>query len=224
MDQELEVRQGARAPQYSPDGRWYWDGTAWRPVLHQAAPSGRRHRWRPGRRYYLLAVLALALAALLAAVAVPGWLWGFPWSATHIHGPGTTEMRLPAPGTYTISLEGGGEPLEAIPPPTLSLVSATSGAKVDLHTPPTRFGYGKGDIEGEAIAEFQIDHPGTYALTSEYPSGESDPLFVLAIAQGSPLERLRYLFGGLAAIALLITGTCIALAILILRLVQREPS
>lgn len=33
------MAQDPRAPRYSPDGQWWWDGMAWRPVPSQAAPT-----------------------------------------------------------------------------------------------------------------------------------------------------------------------------------------
>jgi len=34
------VAQDPRAPHYSPDGHWWWDGMAWRPVAPTSPPSG----------------------------------------------------------------------------------------------------------------------------------------------------------------------------------------
>lgn len=67
-------QQGAAAPQYSSDGRWYWDGSAWQPVVHQAAVPIPRRRWRPARKLYLVPVLAVGLAALLVTLVIRGFV------------------------------------------------------------------------------------------------------------------------------------------------------
>jgi hypothetical protein len=222
--------------QYSPDGRWYWDGSAWQPVPQQVAQTVVRNLWRPGRRFYLLALLAVTLAALLVALVVRGYLSGFPANATRVTGPGTAEVTLAAPGSYTISyerqttgnvgggFETGGQPLEGIPSGTLELVPAPSGAPVRLRAPSTTFTYSTGNTEGQAIAEFVVDRPGTYTLTSQYSSGESGPQFTLAIAQGSPSDTVGYTLGGLAAVALLLIGVGIVVVTFVLRVTRRKAS
>ncbi len=51
MDQQPGQQQGAAAPQYSPDGRYWWDGHQWVPVQQPAGgppgttPPRRRRRW-----------------------------------------------------------------------------------------------------------------------------------------------------------------------------------
>jgi hypothetical protein len=222
--------------QYSPDGRWHWDGSAWQPVLQEAARPEPRHRWRPGRKFYLPAVLSVALAALLVSLVVRGFISGFPTSAIRVTGPGTAEVTLTAPGSYTISyerqatgnagggFETGGQPLEGIPAGTLKLVPATSGAPVDLRAPSTTFTYFTENTEGQAIAEFVVDHPGTYRLTSQYSSGESGPQFTLAIAHGSPSDTVGYVLGGLAAVVLLLIGVGIAIGTFVLRVTRRKAS
>lgn len=194
------------------------------------------HRWRPGRKFYLLAVLAVALAALLVALVVRGFLSGFPASATRVTGPGTAEITLTAPGRYTISYERqvtgnvggsfemGGHPLEGIPSAALRLVSTTSGASVHLRAPSTTFTYSMANTEGQAIGEFEVDHPDKFALTSRYTSGESGPQFTLAIARGSPPDTVGYALGGLAAVVLLLIGVGIATSTLVLRMARREAS
>ena len=85
--------------------------------------------------------------------------------------PGSpSSSRLLRPGG---GFETGGHPLEGIPSGNLKLVSTTSGASVDLRAPSTTFTYSIANTEGQAIGAFEVDHPGKFALTSQYASGES---------------------------------------------------
>jgi hypothetical protein len=59
-------------PQYSPDGRWWWDGHQWRPVQQPTAPPGGSQR-RRGKGWIIAGsvggvVLLLLLIAIAAAV------------------------------------------------------------------------------------------------------------------------------------------------------------
>ena len=45
MDDQGRQQQGAAGPQYSPDGKYFWDGSRWVPVQQQG-PSGSRKRQR----------------------------------------------------------------------------------------------------------------------------------------------------------------------------------
>jgi hypothetical protein len=184
---------------------------------------------------YLVAVLAVGVATLLATVVVRGFVTGFPVNATRVAGPGTHEVTLTASGTYTISYERqvtgksgggfqmGGEPLDNLPSGTLRMVS-TSGEAIAFREPSSIFTYWAGDTEGEAIAEFEIDRPGTYVLTSELSSGDSRSQFTLAIARGAPSDTVGYFLETLAAFALLFTGVGVAVVTLVLRLVRRRPA
>jgi hypothetical protein len=230
IDAQSSHDQGAAAPQYSPDGRWWWNGQEWQPVPQQAArPPASSRRRRPGRRLYLVALLLAVLAPVLVGLVIRSFVSGFPATATRITGPGTTEITLAEQGTYTISYERqtsgnvgggfelGGAPLDNVPSGTLKLVSTASGAPVSLRAPSGTFTYSVGNTEGQAVAEFDIDSPGTYSLVSQYENGQSGPPFVLAIAHGSPSNTVIYVLGGLAAIALLFIGCGLAVLTLILR-------
>ena len=46
-------QQQSEAPQYSPDGRWWWDGGQWTPVRQEAAQLQSPWRW-DGRRWVSL--------------------------------------------------------------------------------------------------------------------------------------------------------------------------
>src|SRR6266545_7797225 len=235
MDEEPVAQPRVVAQQqYSPDGLWWWSGREWQPVSQQAPqPLASSGRIRPGRRLYLLAVLAVALAAALAALVVHGFSTGFPANATRVTAPGMTDITLTEPGTYMISYERqtvgnfGGSVEESNQPPSipaeissmeLALVSNDSGAPVSIHAVSGTFTYSMGNTEGLGIAEFSIDRPGTYTLASRYSNGRPGPQVVLAVAHGSPGDVLKYVLGGFGVFPLLVAGAGIAAVTLYLRI------
>lgn len=52
------------APQYTPDGRWYWDGLQWRPVPAPGPPWARPYGPPEGRAAAAVALVALELAGV----------------------------------------------------------------------------------------------------------------------------------------------------------------
>lgn len=72
----MPVPAPGQAP-LSPDGAWWWDGEAWRPVapVRHAAVGTPARRGLPGWAIALIAIGALAvLVPILAAVAIPVFL------------------------------------------------------------------------------------------------------------------------------------------------------
>lgn len=238
MDEQPVQQPGAAAPQYSPDRRWWWNGREWQPVPHQAPqPFSSSERIRPGRWFYLMAVLAVAVAAALAALVVQAFRTGFPTNATRVTAPGTTTMTLSEPGTYMISYErqtvgniGGSVEVSSQPPSIpveissmeLALVSNDSGAHVPIHAISETVTYSVGNTEGLGIARFIIDRPGMYTLASRYSNGQSGPQVVLAVARGSPGDVFKYVLGGLGVFALLVAGVGIAAVTVFLRVRSKD--
>jgi hypothetical protein len=74
-----------------------------------------------------------------------------------------------------------------------------------------------GTTQDDAIAEFAIERPGTYALASAYEGGRSGPRIALAISRGSPEAAAAAAFGLLGAGLLLLAGLGTGLVTLLLR-------
>ena len=155
MAQQPGREHGAAAPQYSPDGRWWWNGREWQPVSQPASrPPASSQRIRPGRWPYFLAVLVVALGTAVFVIVLPRLL-RFPpaiANATRVTAPGTTQVTLVEAGTYMISYEHQGsgnvgdwslqasnEKKPDIPSEVsamqLHLVSTASATPVSVHTP-----------------------------------------------------------------------------------------
>jgi hypothetical protein len=60
-----------RAPRYSPDGQWWWDGAAWRPVAPQPAPAPTSGRISTGAT---IAFVAGAVVVVIVTVAILGYI------------------------------------------------------------------------------------------------------------------------------------------------------
>jgi hypothetical protein len=216
MDEQPGRQQDAGTPRYAPDGRSWWNGREWPPVSQQISqPASAGQRIRPGRRLYLVAGLTLVLSVALV-VHAGSLSFGPPESPTRVTAPGTTEIMLAEPGAYTISYEhqrAGHEPLNSIPSEVssmhLGLTSTTASAPVFIHALAGDSVYSAGSTVDVAIAEFNVDHPGTYALSSSYSNGQSGQPVVLRVARGSPedpIVALLFIFGAgaslLAALAI----------------------
>lgn len=83
--------QDPRAPRYSPDGQWWWDGTAWRPVPAQQAP-------RPSggaSTGAIVAVVAGAAVVVLVTVSVLGFLAWQRLNASLTPGPVVAANAIP---------------------------------------------------------------------------------------------------------------------------------
>lgn len=224
MDERPGRQPGAVTPQHSPDGRWWWNGRAWQAASAPVAPhEASRRPIEPGRRLYLVATVAVGAAVVSAVLAAT--LGGLPDSATaRVTAPGTTEIALAEPGTYTISYEhltaagvGHDAPSE-VRLMQLDLVSTDSNARVPIHSLPGDFSSEEGSMEDVAIDEFSIDHAGTYTLVSRYADGQTGKPVVLAIAAGTTANSGRIILGFLAAAGLLLGGLGLGAVTLILRL------
>ena len=81
--EQAAAQPGRAAPQYSADGRWYWDGQQWRPVAAPGPMWARPYGPPESRAAAAVALVALAIAGaalsfvgeaidLLAALVAPG--------------------------------------------------------------------------------------------------------------------------------------------------------
>jgi hypothetical protein len=215
MDQGSDRQRSAATPQYSPDGRWWWDGQEWWPASQSRAI-------RPRRRLYLVALLAAVAAVVLVVAASVSS--GLPENATRVTAPGTAKLTLAEPGTYTISYEyqAAGDGPGSVPPEVasmlLELVPADSAKPVPIHPLPGDFTSSEGVRQDVAIDEFSVDHPGTYSLVSRYSDGQTGKPVVLAIARGSTANSGRLIIAYLAGIILLLVGLGLGAVTLVLRI------
>ena len=192
---------------------------------------------KPSRWYYLLAVLIPIFACLGAIVLVvvseptfSGILNVLDTSdLTRIVVPGSGEIHFTEPGSYAVYYEnrsvidGVSYTRNEIPPNLIcQLISQKTGADVEL-LPSLAAGniYTTSNPErsGVIFLRINIDQPGSYDFSCQYPSGRSSPKVVMAVGPnlvheffnvvGKPIVTMLiglFIFVWACAISLLIIG------------------
>lgn len=134
--------------------------------------------------------------------------------------PGTHEIELLEPGTYTMFYEycsvidskvyvTG----EALPAEILVTLHQKAGDQhVDLQQPSMNNTYNMGGRAGMSLLEFKIDSPGTYIINARYAGDVEKPDIVLAVGQ---FKIFGVIFGAMgiffASFIITITGCIIIL-------------
>ena len=181
---------------------------------------------RPSRSYYTLAGVGFLLGVGL-------FVWTFWKGVTGIGGklqqvaaPGKSDLMLAAPGSHTIFYEhhsvfnnrvySTGGKVSAI---ECTVGSKSTGAPVKLSHSTANASYSFGGRSGQSVFDFQVDRPGVYELTSNYPEGQQGPEIVLAVGHGVNEGMVVAVFGGLAA---LFGSFIVAGAIVLITAVKRH--
>ncbi len=164
----------------------------------------------------------LAVSGIVVFQAVGGVVGQYPSGDTpRLLAPGSTEVRLAEPGTYTIYYEYNSTfkgtayvTSPEIPLLNLKVTSPTSGNTVPVHDYHGTSAYRFGNVAGEAIGVFDIDRGGRYMLDARYRYQTLGAEVVLAVVHAPspvsvPLEA--------TATALLLAGPAIGLLVLIRR-------
>ena len=103
--------------------------------------------------------------------------------------PGSDELVLDEPGRYTIYHESrsvmGGRVYDVsdVSGLTVELVSAETGESIPLDAPGANTTYELRGRSGRGVLTFEVDRPGAYLLSAEYPAG-AGPETVLAVGRG----------------------------------------
>jgi hypothetical protein len=172
----------------------------------------------------------VALAALLAGTIRAGMaIWsGIPRmqnALTRIVVPGTSELTLAEPGSYTIYheyesvIDGRIYSSQNISGLEVGLVEEDGGAMIPIVPSSGSTRYSVSGHSGVSVLNFTISLPGKYRLTAAYGAGRSGPTTVLAIGQGLLGRLLLTIF---AAIGLSFAGFGAALAIGLITFFKRR--
>lgn len=193
----------------------------WGPPQPEAQPwgspqPGSRPRVRPGRIWYLAAVLLLAAGVF--------WLvFGFVSLSSKVDA--FSRVPLPAGGTvtlthsggYVVYYEGAGATTGHIPGFEVQIRPAAPPAAVgSLRSYAASVTYTIGAHQGRAVLTFQVVHPGKFLV---HPSGAT------AVAGGSDLAFGSSVAGGivttvLLSIGLIFLGIAAAVVLFIIRLTR----
>jgi hypothetical protein len=162
---------------------------------------------RPSRNYYTFAGVVVLLGVGLFAWTIWKGVGGIGGKLQQVAAPGKSDLTLAAPGSYTIFYEpesvfnnqvySTGGKVSAI---ECTVVSKSTGAPVKLSHSTANATYSFGGRSGQSVFDFQIDRPGVYELTSNYPEGQQGPEIVLAVGHGVNEGMVVAVFGGLASL------------------------
>lgn len=150
-------------------------------------PGGGRLSAGPSRAGYWIAALVLLMGLIGMALVLYLGLTGL--SMQRVVVPGSGEIALEKPGRYTIYhesrsvVDGRVYDVDDVAGLTVELVSAETGETVPLGAPFGNTTYDLGGRSGRGVLAFEVDRPGAYRLSADYPGG-SGPETVLAVGGG----------------------------------------
>jgi hypothetical protein len=174
--------------QYSPDGKFWWDGTRWQPVVPAPPPPGVQYR-KPTR---IPPALVLAGASLLGALLGGGvGAAGASVSGGHPHGPS-------APPAFAEGFPNGSQ--RYLPGVTVSSISDDwlvklnkwTCAPTDVSTPPQSGAKERMDCTASGDAKYDLE------VDIEYDDGTHVRMVRARCEYGPGSKGCRSLFANLA--------------------------
>lgn len=154
---------------------------------------------------YVLGALCLATGMAFAGWFVWSELAALQTAFIRVVVPGSAELTLNDPGTYTIFHEAesvvDGQLYSApnIAGLTVTVTSASDGKPVPMTVPVASSTYTVGGHSGRSVFAVTIAQPGKYRLTATYAAGKNGPQTVLAISQGFAWGLVKTILGALVA-------------------------
>jgi hypothetical protein len=177
---------------------------------------------KSGRKGFVIAALVLVLGAIGSAAILYLGLSGL--SMQRVVVPGSAEIALEEPGRHTIYhesrsvVDGRVYDVADVSGLTVELVSAETGESVPLDVPGANTTYELRGRSGRGVLTFEVDRPGAYRLSAEYPAG-GGPETVLAVGRGLGTRIAMTVVG---AIALGLGSFLLAVAIAVVTFVRRR--
>ncbi|MBV8523261.1 MAG: hypothetical protein JOY71_14250 [Acetobacteraceae bacterium] len=178
----------------------------------------------PGRYWYAVAILLWIGGAICAGLIMWAGLSGMGAGLVRGIMPGSLELTLDKPGTYTIFhetnslIDGRIYTSQSADGLHLQVSAQPSGTPVQVNA-ASGMNYTLGGHEGSSIAAFAIETPGAYRLVATYPNNRTGPPVALAVGgrfMGSLLGTI------LGAFAIGFAGFAAALAIVIVTFIRRR--
>ncbi|HYO46804.1 MAG TPA: hypothetical protein VEY33_08970 [Gemmatimonadota bacterium] len=176
----------------------------------------------PSRKGYVFAAAVLAAGVVGFALVLFLGLSGL--SMQRVVVPGSAELALEEPGRYTIYhesrsvVDGRVYDVADVSGLTVELVSAETGESVPLDSPGANTTYDLRGRSGRGVLTFEVDRPGAYRLSADYPAGDG-PETVLAVGKGLG-TRIAMTVAGVIAIG--IGSFLLAAAIAVVTFVRRR--
>ena len=167
------------------------------------------HRLKPGRRYYLLAILVLGAGIAYFAWSLHGGISKLAANMERVVLPGSFVVNLDQPGYYTMFYEyesevGGRRYATG---PVLSgllceLQSKENGNYLLLNDASNLSEFAAGPHAGVSVFDFTVDAPGPYVLTAFYVEGQQGSNVVMSIAHNFDAKLHTLAQRGLWAVAI----------------------
>jgi hypothetical protein len=177
------------------------------------------------RIWYVVAAAALLAGAVGAGMTIWSGIAGLTNALTRVVVPGTSELTLAEPGSYTIYheyesvIDGRIYNSQNVDGLQVSLTEEEGGVTVPVAPASASTRYSLGGHSGVSVLSFDIIRPGKYRLIAAYGAGRSGATAVLAIGQGFLGRLLLTIF---AAIGLAFAGFAAALAIVLITFFKRR--
>lgn len=176
----------------------------------------------PSRKGYVFAAAVLAAGVVGFVLVLFLGLSGL--SMQRVVVPGSAELALEESGRYTIYhesrsvMDGRVYDVDDVSGLTVELVSAETGESVPLDSPGANTTYDLRGRSGRGVLTFEVDRPGAYRLSADYPAG-GGPETVLAVGKGIGTRIAMTVVG---AIAIAIGSFLLAAAIAVVTFVRRR--
>jgi hypothetical protein len=162
---------------------------------------------RPGRWLYGVAAVFFIAGWVLFALILWKGLSGMNEGMKQVVVPGSGEITLAKPGSYTIFHEHESavghriySTRRGVPGLECTLRSKATGEPVELKRSFSNTKYSMGGRSGISYLTFTIEQPGVYILSAEYPQGVEGDETVLAVGQAIGLRIVASVLGSLAAV------------------------
>jgi hypothetical protein len=171
------------------------------------------------RGWYVVAALLFLAGGAGAAWVLWSGISGIGESFVRVTVPGSGDVQLDKPGTYTIfhetesAIDGHLTSVPSLDGITITVTDEAGGASIPVKPASINSTYTIDGHSGKSVLSFNAPHPGRYLLKAVYDDGRTAPKTVLAIDLGffGRLFRtigLTFALGGigsLAALAIVLT-------------------
>ncbi|MFZ5792696.1 MAG: hypothetical protein ACOY3L_18550 [Pseudomonadota bacterium] len=181
----------------------------------------------PGRQWYVLAAAIFIAGAAAAGMHLYSRLPALALELPQFVVPGSAEIDLPEPGTYTIFhervsvVDGRYYQADDVSGLRITIESEDTGAVVALTAPSMTTSYEFGGRSGVSILSFELDAPGRYRLAAAYGNGQRAPAVVLAVGHGFVGKLMAMI---LSTMAIGLGSAALAIAIAVVTLLKRRKA
>jgi hypothetical protein len=160
---------------------------------------------KPSGWFYVLAGLVLIGGIAGFVLVVFNGLADLSGGLTQVVVPGSEELTFSKVGDYTVFHEYKsirGNRVYSMTPGGLAglqcrLVSKATGKEIPLSPTSMTSTYSMGSRSGIGVFEFNIESPGKYLFSAQYPDGQEGQQAVMAIGHGFMAKLFTTVLGGL---------------------------